>query len=54
MRYTLAEKLLEINVAKYQRKIPSLTEVGALQICSYCKATLITLMRDVPLTVENM
>ena len=28
---TLVEKLLRINVAKYQGKVPSLAEVGALQ-----------------------
>ena len=29
--HPLVQKLWKINVAKYQRKIPSLAEVGALQ-----------------------
>ena len=32
-KHTLVEKLLEIHVAKYERKIPSLAEVGALKSC---------------------
>ena len=34
LRDTFEEKLSKINVTKYYRKIPSLTEVGALQSCS--------------------
>ena len=40
----LVEKLSKINMAKYQRKIPSMAEVGALQNCSSCKTTLLTLI----------
>ena len=39
-RYALVEKLSMINMAKYQKKTSSSTEIGALQ----CKTTLITLM----------
>ena len=34
LRHTFVEKLSNFNVAKYQKQIPSLTEVGALQSCS--------------------
>ena len=39
-----SREAIEINVAMYERKIPSMAEVGALQIYSYCKTTLKTLM----------
>ena len=31
LRHTLLEELSKFDVAKYQKKIPSLAEVGALQ-----------------------
>ena len=35
LRHTFVEKLLTFNVAKYQRKILLLAELGALQSYSY-------------------
>ena len=34
---TLVEKLLKINVTKYYREVPSLAQVGALQVGPYVK-----------------
>ena len=53
LRHTLGEKLSKINVAKYQKKIPSLTEVEALQLFimqDYTESA----NGDVPLIVGNV
>ena len=37
LRHTLVEKLLKINATKYYREVPSLAQVGALQVGLYVK-----------------
>ena len=54
LRHASVEKLSKTNMAKYERKILSLAEVGALQCYSVQNCTENANGDDVPLTVENV